>query len=78
MTAWSASPTLRFIGEGEAHLVRLADLARAADLRGPRVHDARIAAIRMHHGIEHLVTLDRDFTRFPRLATRSPLTGSGN
>lgn len=76
LTAWSASPTLRFIGESEGHLARLADLAQSADVRGPKVHDARIAAICLEHGIDHLVTLDRDFTRFPRLATRSPLMGT--
>lgn len=75
LTAWSASPTLRFIGERSEHLTRLVDLARVADIRGPKVHDARIAAICLEHGIDHLVTIDRDFTRFPRLSTRSPLNG---
>lgn len=78
LSAWSASPTLRFIGERSEHLTRLVDLIRAADLRGPKVHDARIAAICLEHGIDHLVTIDRDFTRFPRLATRSPLIGGDN
>lgn len=74
LTAWSDSPTLRFIGERHDHLNRLTDLAHTADVRGPKIHDARIAAICLEHGIDRLITIDRDFTRFPRLATGSPLT----
>jgi predicted nucleic acid-binding protein len=43
---------------------------------GPRIHDARIAALCLHHGVRELSSADRDFSRFPRLATRNPLLGS--
>ena len=40
---------------------------------GPMIHDARIAAICAGQGVTELLTADRDFSRFPDLATRNPL-----
>ena len=40
------------------------------------VHDARIAAICVAHGVEELYTRDRDFSIFPELRTRDPILGS--
>ena len=40
---------------------------------GGVVHDARIAAICVAHGVEALLTRDRDFSLFPELRTRDPL-----
>ncbi|WP_372735934.1 type II toxin-antitoxin system VapC family toxin [Nocardioides sp.] len=60
-------------GEGPDHLEQLADLVRSGKAQGPRVHDARIAATCLSHGVEELWTADRDFARFPRLTTRNPL-----
>jgi hypothetical protein len=37
------------------------------------IHDARIAAICLDHGVSELITVDRDFARFPTLRTRSLL-----
>jgi predicted nucleic acid-binding protein len=53
----------------------LAQLAqgRAARISGPRVHDARIAAICAQHGVRELWSADRDFGRFPGLNVRNPL-----
>jgi hypothetical protein len=45
----------------------------AGDVTGPRVHDARIAAICLAHGVDELWTADRDFRRFPQPRTRNPL-----
>lgn len=72
LEAWAESPTLRIIGEGPEHLDRLSTLAQAAHLRGSKIHDARIAAICLDHGVEHLVSMDRDFSRFPTLRTIPP------
>jgi hypothetical protein len=47
-----------------------------ADCDGGAVHDARIAAICIAHGIEELWTSDRDFARFPDLRIRDPLIPS--
>ena len=38
-----------------------------------RVHDARIAALCLAHGVRELWTADRDFSRFAKLATANPL-----
>jgi predicted nucleic acid-binding protein len=37
------------------------------------VHDARIAALCMQHGVRELLSADRDFSRFPQIAVRNPL-----
>ncbi len=37
------------------------------------IHDARIAAICVSHGVRELWTADRDFSRFRGLAVRNPL-----
>jgi len=52
-----------------ASAVLLAD----GKISGPAVHDARIAALCVTHGVQALWTADRDFTRFPRLRTVNPL-----
>lgn len=44
-----------------------------ARIAGPAVHDARIAAICLQHGVSELLSADRDFSRFPELKTRNPL-----
>lgn len=70
---WLTSPSLTLIAEGETHFSQLASLARKAKLAGPRIHDARIAALCLAHGVDVLYTADRDFSRFPQLKTRNPL-----
>lgn len=72
---WLASPSLLLISEGDTHFPRLADLARKAKLTGPRIHDARIAALCLAHGVDLLYTADRDFSNFPELKTHNPLVG---
>lgn len=41
---------------------------------GPRVHDAKIAAICLQHGVTEFWSAERDFSRFPELRVRNPLT----
>ncbi len=71
--AWCASPSLVVLGERPDHLARLGSLLKRAHVVGPMVHDARIAAICLSHGVSELLTADRDFARFPALKTRNPL-----
>lgn len=73
--AWLESPGLHLIGESPHHWARLRKLLSSARTVGPRVHDARIAAICLEDGITELWTADRDFTAFPDLAVRNPCTG---
>ena len=42
-------------------------------VQGGMVHDARIAALCLDHGVAELWSADRDFSRFPSLRTRNPL-----
>ncbi len=73
--AWLASPSLVLLSERDDHLGVLAELLRSGRIVGPKVHDARIAALCTSSGVSELWTADRDFSRFPSLRTRNPLTG---
>jgi hypothetical protein len=71
--AWRQSPTLQFIGEGAGYWEVLTRLATNAKLIGPRIHDARVAAICISQGVTRLWTADRDFGLFPELKCENPL-----
>ncbi len=70
-----ATPRLRLLGEGQDHLRQLAALMASGQITGPRVHDARIAAICLSHGVSELWSADRDFSWFPALKVVNPLVG---
>jgi len=71
--AWLSSPSLSLLGETADHWLRLRRLLTKGRVVGPRVHDARIAAICIEQGVRELWSADRDFSRFPTLSTRNPL-----
>lgn len=73
MDAWLESPTLVLLGESEMHWQELRGLITQGRLTGPQVHDARIAALCLQHGVKRLWTADRDFSRYPRLNCFNPL-----
>jgi len=73
--AWLESPTLVLLAETEGYWPKLQRLLRSARASGPQVHDARVAALCLEHGINELWTADRDFSRFPTLKVRNPLVG---
>jgi toxin-antitoxin system PIN domain toxin len=68
-------PTMVTISEGPDHAAVLTRLLLASRAVGPKVHDAKIAAICLSHGVTELWTADRDFSYFPELRTRNPLVG---
>jgi toxin-antitoxin system PIN domain toxin len=70
---WRASPWFVFLHEAGDHLVHLRDVLRAGGVVGPKVHDAKIAAICLGHDVEELWSVDRDFRRFPGLRVVNPL-----
>lgn len=72
LTAWSASPSMRLIGETKDFLEILNRFVQRPRVIGGVVHDARIAAICVAHGAT-LLTRDRDFSLFPELDSRDPL-----
>jgi toxin-antitoxin system PIN domain toxin len=73
--AWLESPTVNALAESPQFLATFKELLLASGVNGAQVHDARIAAICIYHGVSELWTADRDFGRFPRLKTRNPLVG---
>jgi toxin-antitoxin system PIN domain toxin len=73
IAAWRESPTLVLLGEGSGYFSVLSSLHTKGRVAGPRVHDARIAALCLEHGVSELLSADRDFSRFPSLKTRNPL-----
>jgi uncharacterized protein len=70
---WMEAPSLVLIGEGADYWQTLERTLRAGNVMGPRVHDARIAAICVQHGVTELWSADRDLARFPELNVRNPL-----
>ncbi len=73
LDALFASPQLHLLAESTGYFEKLRDIATAARLKGPRIHDARIAALCLHHGVRELWSVDRDFAAFPQLKVRNPL-----
>jgi len=71
--AWLESPSLVMLTEGEAHWETLRRTLVSSKLVGPQVHDARVAALCLQHGVTELWTADRDFARIANLRTRNPL-----
>lgn len=75
LRALQSLANLGFIAEGDDHLEHLEPLALAAKAHGAVIHDARITAICLSHGVSELWSADRDFSRFPALTVRNPLIG---
>jgi len=71
--AWRESPSLQVLAESEGYWERLHALVLSSRVAGAQVHDARVAALCLHHGVTELWTADRDFGRFPELRTRNPV-----
>ena len=71
--AWLASPSLVLLGETHKHWESLRAMIVDARIEGAKVHDARIAALCVQHGVRELLSADRDFSRFPKIAVRNPL-----
>lgn len=70
---WLASPRAIALDESPSHLRTLRSLVVDGRATGGAMHDARIAAICLDHGVTELLTADRDFSRFPGLRVRHPL-----
>ena len=71
--AWLQSPNLVLLSEGPTYFSELRSLLHSGKIVGPKVHDARIAALCIFSGVRELWSADRDFSRFPSLKVRNPL-----
>jgi toxin-antitoxin system PIN domain toxin len=75
VNAWMESPSLVLLAEDEDYWTALKTLIGQARIVGPRVHDARVAALCLSHDVRELWTADRDFSMFPSVRVRNPLVG---
>ena len=73
--AWLESPSLVLLAEAPDYWPELHAALQAGRVAGPLVHDARVAALCLSHGVRELWSADRDFGRFPALRVRNPLVG---
>jgi hypothetical protein len=64
-------PQSVLLSPGPRHWAILTELSRAAGAKGNLVPDASLAAIAIESGCEW-VTIDRDYSRFPKLRWRHP------
>lgn len=72
VSSWLAEPTVMVVGPGERHWEILRTLLLDAQVTGPLVSDAALAALALEHGAT-LKTTDRDFARFPGLRWENPI-----
>ncbi len=70
---WLESPTLVLLSEQTGYWQILRDLVSHSQTVGPKIHDARIAALCIQHQVSELWTADRDFARFTTLKIHNPL-----
>lgn len=75
VSAWLESPTIALLAESELHWDAIRSLLEVGKVVGPQVHDARVAALCLQHGVRELWSADRDFGRFPGLTVTNPLVG---
>jgi toxin-antitoxin system PIN domain toxin len=73
ISAWLESPTLVPLAENDSYWEALQTCLATGKAVGPQVHDARVAALCLAHGVRELWTDDRDFGRYPSLAVSNPL-----
>ena len=70
---WLSTPSCQPIGEGPGYFQELTRLAVAGKIKGPMIHDARIAALCIHHAVKELWSADRDFSRYRSFKIVNPL-----
>ena len=74
VSSWLERPTVSVLEAGERCWEIFRRLLVEAQVSGPLVMDAFLAALALENGAT-LVTTDRDFTRFPNLKLRNPAAG---
>lgn len=68
------SPSSHLLAPGPRYRALLREMLSASGATGNLVFDAQIAAVCLEHGARTLLTEDRDFARFPGIATLSLAT----
>lgn len=75
VTFWLESPSLVMLGEADGYWGVLSSVVVESGVTGPRIHDARVAALCRLSGVDEIWSADRDFSRFAGLKVRNPLVG---
>jgi hypothetical protein len=70
---WMSSPYLQILGESALAWPTLRGVVLAGRTAGLEIHDAKIVALCLQHGVRELWTADRDFSRYPQLRIVNPL-----
>jgi toxin-antitoxin system PIN domain toxin len=61
------SPSARLLAPGGAYFECLCEVLKSGDARGNLVFDAQIVAVCREHGVDRVLTFDRDFLRFKEI-----------
>jgi toxin-antitoxin system PIN domain toxin len=72
VSEWLLQAPVEILEPGERHWTILGNFMEEAQIRGPLVMDAHLAALAIEHGMT-LCTHDSDFFRFPGLKLQDPL-----
>ena len=70
-----ASPTVLLLSETARHVEIMKRVVTDSGASGNLVHVAHIAALCLEHGVDEILTGDRDFTRFEGLIVTNPFSG---
>jgi uncharacterized protein len=73
---WVEVPTVVLLAEAAGYWPGLRETLDVSRVAGPRIQDARIAALCRQHGVSELWTADRDFGRFAGLRFKNPLVSA--
>jgi hypothetical protein len=73
VACWREAPGLVTTGEMTDYWNHSRPLIERGQIQGGRIHDARIAAPCLQHGVAKFWSADRDFSRFPALRVVNPL-----
>lgn len=70
---WLEVPSLMLLGELPGYASVFRGVLESSRVTGPRIHDARIAALCLQHGIRTLWSADRDLGRFGAVMVVNPV-----
>ncbi len=73
VACWIEVPTVVVLGEDRRHWQQLWRILEAGQFVGAMVHDARIVALCMGHGVREIWTADRHFPQAAGVRIRNPL-----
>lgn len=72
LEVWFEAPTVQLLCETDGFVEVLHRLLTKPRVRGAIVHDARVAALCLAHGVDALISRDRDFSLFADLRVDDP------